>query len=181
MDEDGEMRSAVESRYRSRLASWLTLGIAVTLTIRIASVWSELPETMASHFGLGGEPDAFMSKQGFFAFMALVGGGTVASLFVMPMFLVWLPARWINLPNRDYWLANDARRIEGLRRLSWSLEWVGMATAALLAVATELAVRANLQRHTFENGPFLVVLALYLAFVVAMLVLQFRSLAVPEP
>jgi uncharacterized membrane protein len=168
-----------EPVYASRWAAWLTLGVALALCVRISSVWAALPETMASHFGLSGEPDAFMSKTGFFVFMALIGGGTIALLFAMPWFLRRLPARWINLPNREYWLANDARRVEGLRRLSWFLEWIAFATAALLAVATELALRANLSRTAFENGPFLVFLGLYFVFVVGALIQQFRTLAVP--
>ena len=158
---------------------WLTVGIVLALIIRIAAVWGELPETMASHFGFSGEPDAWMSKQGFFFFMALIGGGTVALLFAMRRFLLRLPAHWINLPNREYWLANDERRVEGLSRLSWFLEWMGMATAALLAVATEFAIRANLRQSAFENGPFLVFLLLYFAFVIAALAFKFRALAVP--
>jgi hypothetical protein len=35
-----------------------------------------------------------MSKDGFFLFMAFVGGGTVALLFAMRPFLLRLPARW---------------------------------------------------------------------------------------
>jgi uncharacterized membrane protein len=166
--------------YGFRLPLWLTVGIVLALIVRIAAVWGELPGTMASHFGVSGQPDGWMSKEGFFLVMAVVGGGTVALLFAMRPFLLRLPARWINLPNREYWLANDERRVEALRRLSWFMEWMAMATAALLAVATELAIRANLTQRSFANGPFLIFLALYFVFVIATLVLQFRAMAVPQ-
>lgn len=174
------MRGQPRDRYDSRWALWLTLAIVALLTIRIASVWSELPDSMASHFGASGQPDAFMSKAGFFIFMALIGGGTVLILFVTPSFLFRLPKRLINLPNPDYWLANDERRTEGLRRMSWFLGWMGMGTAALIAASTELVLRANLYRRGLENGPFFVILVLYFVFVIGGLILQFRALAVPE-
>jgi len=177
----GTMGDGPNPGYGSRLPLWLTVGIVLALIARIAAVWGELPGTMASHFGVRGQADAWMSKDGFFLFMAFVGGGTVALLFAMRPFLLRLPARWINLPNREHWLANDERRVEALRRLSWFVEWMAMATAALLAVATELAVRANLTQSAFANGPFLFFLSLYFVFVIAALVLQFRALAVPQP
>lgn len=175
------MTSEIRERaYAWRLPLGLTVAIVAALCIRVANVWSELPETMGSHFSLSGEPDAFMSKAGFFGFMALLGGGTVALLFAMPRVILRLPARLINLPNRDYWLANDARRVEALSRLSSVLAWMAMATAALLVLATELAVRANLYQRPFENGPFLVFLGVYFVVVIGATVWKLRSFDVPR-
>jgi uncharacterized membrane protein len=156
------------------------MGVVVAIVWRIVVVWAELPETMASHFGLSGEPDAFTSKVGFFFIMAIVGGGTVAILLAAPSLLRRLPARWLNFPNRDYWLANDARREEALDRLSAQLGWMGFATTLMLAIAVELALRANIERTGLANGPFLVALGLYFAFVIALLVWMMRAFAVPR-
>jgi hypothetical protein len=82
--------------------------------------------------------------------LELVGGGTFALLFAMRYLLFRLPAGWFHLPNRDCWLATE-----------------------------ELALRANLTQSAFANRPFLVILGRCFVFAIAVLVLQFRALAVP--
>ncbi|MEM8610294.1 MAG: DUF1648 domain-containing protein [Myxococcota bacterium] len=157
----------------------LTVGIVLALGWRVVSVWSSLPDTVASHFAATGEPNAFMGKAGFFWVMGLVGGGTVALLFALPLFLRRLPSSMLNVPNRDYWLATDERRQEALDKLAGFLGWMSMATAALLAVATDLAIRANLDGKPFANVPFLVCLAIYFVFVVGGTFWKLRPLAAP--
>lgn len=159
----------------------VTVGIAVVVGWRLVGVWSSLPDTMASHFAASGEPNAFMGRAGFFWVMGLVGGGTVALLFAAPIFLRRLPPHMINVPHRDYWLATDARRVEALDRLASYLGWMAMATAALVAVAIEFAVQANLERTGFANGPFLVCLAVYFVVVLAGTIIKMRALAEPPP
>jgi len=158
----------------------LTVGIAVALGLRIGSVWSELPATMASHFGISGRADAFMSKEGFFIVVALVGGGSVAAVFAAPTLLRHLPPSLINFPNRDYWFANDQRREAAIDRWAGFLDWMGMATAAILATATELVLQANLHQTDFANGIFLTVLVVYFAFVIAGLAWMMRAFKSPE-
>ncbi|MBW2377786.1 MAG: DUF1648 domain-containing protein, partial [Deltaproteobacteria bacterium] len=56
-------------RGRQGRTNWpllLTVGIAVALALRVWSMWTQLPDTMASHFGPSGRPDSFMSKEAFF-------------------------------------------------------------------------------------------------------------------
>src|ERR1051325_5213568 len=55
--------------------------------IRSAAVYSALPTTIASHFAGSGQANGFMPRDGFFAFFALTGGGTVLLLLAIP----WLP------------------------------------------------------------------------------------------
>lgn len=163
----------------SRLPLWLTLGIGVALGLRIEAVWSQLPEPMASHFGLSGRPDAFMSKEWFFLVMVVVGGGSVAAVFAAPALQRRLPASLLNIPNRNYWLANDERREIAIERMTAPLNWIGLATAAILAVAVELALRANLHQTNFNNGIFMIFLGVYFAIVIATLVWTMRLFKIP--
>jgi uncharacterized membrane protein len=164
----------------SRVPLALTLAIALALGLRIWEVWPDLPETMASHFGVSGRPDAFMSKHHFFVVMAWIGGGSIASLFVAPALMRRLPAKWINLPNRDYWLADAARRETAIARMANSLHWMAAATTALLAVAIELAIRANLERTNFAHGTFMVFLVGYFVFVIGVVLWKRRVFDVPS-
>ena len=154
--------------------------MVLALAIRIALVWSELPDSMASHFGAGGRPDAFMSRGGFFVAMGLIGGGSVAAVFAAPLLLRITPTRLLNLPNREYWLANDERRDTALDRLAGLMGWIGAATTALLVVATELSVQANLEKGNLDEGTFLFFLAVYFVFVIVWLVQTMRIFRIPD-
>jgi uncharacterized membrane protein len=170
-------------RGRQGRTNWpllLTVGIAVALALRVWSVWAQLPDTMASHFGPTGRPDSFMSKDAFFLFMALIGGGSVASVFASPILIRHLPPSLVNLPNRHYWLANEERREVAIDRVRGLLGWVGMATALLVAMVIELAMQANLHRSNLDNGAFMTVLVAYFAFVIAVFIRKMRLLKLPE-
>ena len=154
-----------------------TLGISIALILRVALVWSELPETMASHFGAGGRPNDYMSKVPFFWFLAASAGGSVAIVFAAAGMLKRLPARWINIPNRDYWLATDERREVAMNRIAAPMAWIGLLTAALLALALEFTIEANLERAHFANDVFIVMLVGYLLLVAAITIWMIRDLA----
>ena len=77
-----------------------------------AQLWyyaPRLPDTVASHFDVAGEPDGWMAKDDFLLMIAGVVVG-IAALFA---FLIWLvprvPDSAVNLPNRGYWLAAPRR------------------------------------------------------------------------
>ena len=72
---------------RFRAVRWPLLwtgAIVIAIVVRIVDVWPELPATMGSHFAAGGQPNAFMSRGGFFLFISLVCGGTIAMMFIIP-------------------------------------------------------------------------------------------------
>ena len=158
----------------------LTLGIVFTITLRVWSLWSQLPDTMGSHYGMSGRADSYMSKEGFFLFMALVGGGALAAVFASSALIRRLPPRLINLPNRNYWLANDERREIAIGRISELMGGMAVATAALLAVATELVMRANIHRTNFDNPTFMIVMVAYMGYAVYVLIRKIRLLEVPD-
>jgi serine/threonine-protein kinase len=66
-----------------------------------------LPENIAIHFSLNGEPNGWMSK----TMHAIAFGsiGTFTSSLVIGSFYMirHLPKDIINIPNRDYWLAPE--------------------------------------------------------------------------
>lgn len=164
-------------------ANWpllLTLGIVLAIGLRVWSLWSQLPDTMASHFGMSGRPDSFMSKEGFFLVMVLVGGGSLAAVFASPMLIRRLPPGLINLPNRDYWLANDERREVAIERVAELMGGMGVATAALLAVVTELVMQANIHRTNLDNQTFMIAMVGYLGFAIYVFVSKMRLLRLPE-
>ncbi len=66
-----------------------------------------LPTIVASHFAVGGDADGFMPRNAYLGLMLAV---TVMLPLLMAVGLGlvrFIPARFVNLPNREYWLAPE--------------------------------------------------------------------------
>lgn len=63
-----------------RLVRVVLLLVPVALAARLAMVWSRLPESMATHFGIGGEADSYLPRA-VFLLIAVVVPAFTASLF----------------------------------------------------------------------------------------------------
>jgi len=101
-----------------------------------------LPQRVATHFGWHGEADGWMSKEADLLLMAAVGVG-------LPLFLIgicyatrFFPARLVNLPNHDYWLAPE-RRKETAARVASRAVWLACMMLTFLTVLHLLVVFAN--------------------------------------
>ena len=159
----------------------LTLLVGALLILRIVFVWDQLPEQMASHYGVSGRPDGFMSKDGFFGFLILVAGGSVAALFVTPLLMLRiLPKSLINIPNRDYWMADEKRWKAATGRMSGLLGWMGFLTALFIAIVVELVLQSNLTRTNLNNPAFLTCLGVYMVLMIAGSLWIQRAFRMPE-
>ena len=58
--------------------------------------------------------------------------------------------------------------------------WVGAATTALLVIATELTIQANLEKRNLDEGTFLFFLAVYFVFVIVWLAQTMRMFRIPD-
>jgi uncharacterized membrane protein len=154
------------------------------LAAAAAFVWwtsASLPEAVASHFGAGGAANGFMPRASFVAF-------TLALVVVVPALLHslgWLsariPVRFVNLPNRNYWLAPE-RRDATLAALGRFGGWLGYATLGLLCAVHWLVVRANAQQPPrLEQAPLVALVSIYLvALFVGMAAVLGRFFRVPR-
>ena len=72
----------------------------------VFSAW-QLPERVATHFNIHGQPDAWMIRSYHLLFMVVFG--LAFPLFLVGMFFVirFVP-QGLNIPNRVYWLAPEA-------------------------------------------------------------------------
>jgi len=119
--------------------SVLLLGAAADLAVH----YPRLPEKVATHFNGAGQADGWGARQNllwswlFSVVMApaLILGCTAA--------LHYLPARWINVPHREYWLAPE--RLPYTRAVVGAmLQRVGMALFVFMALLNHVIMRANL-------------------------------------
>ncbi|HEY6010488.1 MAG TPA: DUF1648 domain-containing protein [Nitrospirota bacterium] len=110
-----------------------------------------LPDRVASHFGVSGNPDAWSSKD---SFMKIYGIAilVVAVLFSGIGFLLRkAPTSLINLPNKAYWLSPE-QRDETVDGLSRQFLWPGSATLLLIQDIFHQAFNVQLGRaQTLEH------------------------------
>lgn len=123
----------------------------VLAAVHVGAYYSSLPARVASHFGPDGAANGWMSR---FAF-ATGYVGLVAAMGVLycglAWVLRWMPVSMINLPRRDYWLAQD-RREQTIEDLGRQLAGLGVATILFLMIVFHLCMRANLD-GTFRLAP----------------------------
>jgi uncharacterized membrane protein len=153
--------------------------LVVLAVARVWMVWDSLPPVMASHFGPSGRPDGFMDRGAFFAVFGIVAGVTFSLLLALRWVLPRVPADFINMPNKDYWLAPERRR-ESLSRLSDWMDGFAVLTAAFLLFVLELTLRANVSRTSLANAPLLAGLAGYFLVTIALLIVLYRRFRTPD-
>ena len=152
------------------------LSFAANMVLSVVSMFV-LPAKVAIHFAVGGMPDNWAPRH----VHVLLFTGLELLLFVVtnyvPRIIMKLPARWINMPNKDYWL-DETRRPEAAA-LMGSLFWqFGTVLFSFMLVVGVLAVQANLSNPVKLNERvFLTALVLFLLYAacwVVQLILAFR-------
>ena len=141
--------------------------------------WFILPDSVAIHFGRGGAPDNWASKGThiliFTGLMAVLYAGFALS----PRLLEGVPSKYINLPNKDFWL-RDENRPGAIRRMAGLMYGFGIATGLLMLGASVVSVAANLSDPVRLNEViFLVMFISYLVYTVLWLVRIFTAFRVP--
>lgn len=159
---------------------FLHVALAVVLAALAAFVWTTagtLPDTVASHFGLDGAANGCSSRAAYTAGMLAVVCGVPALVGVLPGWLGRRAGGALNIPHRDWWLA-DERREQTLQFVSAHGAVFALLLAAFLAWVHWLVVQANQgqpARLPFERVlPALVLLGLASASWVAVLFVRFR-------
>jgi uncharacterized membrane protein len=112
------------------------------LVVEVIVSYPRLPDRVATHFGVSGTPNGWMSRSadatftlGTAAFLALICAGTT-------YLTRFLPDSAINIPNRAYWLAPERRRETDDKVFTLGL-WIACLTVALFLGLHVLIVQAN--------------------------------------
>jgi serine/threonine-protein kinase len=143
---------------RRRPLALFAAAMAATAAFVVATT-PALPPTVATHFGGGGLADGWMTRDGYRLFILFF-------VVVLPLGMVaalgWLPrARpgWINIPNRDYWLAPERRDATADYLLGHAC-WLGVLMVALIAGIHYALLAANAQTPPRLSTPLFVALLL---------------------
>ncbi|HWB45585.1 MAG TPA: DUF1648 domain-containing protein [Hyphomicrobiaceae bacterium] len=151
--------------------------VAAWLAGKLLLTWPLLPDRVAVHFNAAGEPDGWAGR----ASLALQIGGLLAAfalLFAGAGWLDRLPDRYLNLPNRAYWLA-PGRRAASMEVLRDWFRWFVVAVLAAVAAVATAALNANLIDPPHFALSLPLVLALILVPTLAMLAWLYRRFRAP--
>ena len=139
-----------------------------------------LPERVAIHFGWGGIPDNWGPNTVNTLF--LIGLQTVLflALYFSPRMAVIIPAKFVNLPHKEFWLAPENRdRFQA--KFSAFVHRFGAALFAFLFAVGLLSIQANLSQPVrLQERPLFVLLALFLAYTLAWVIVFFRGFRLPD-
>jgi hypothetical protein len=157
----------------------LVLGtLAVGSIVRVWAVASHLPPRVATHFDASGVPNGWMTPDGFVRFHVVIMAVLVVVFLGLPAVFGRVPRRFVNVPNRDYWLA-AGRPETYLAHVAAGLAWMGVLTVGFVGVVEELVLRANAAPPQRLASSWLVTgLVAYVLALVALAVGWFR---VPRP
>jgi uncharacterized membrane protein len=139
-----------------------------------------LPDRVAIHFGSGGVPDGWASKQTNTLLMLGVHILVFCALYFSPRLICAVPSKWGSLPNRDFWLSPQRRHLaaEKLTLLVWQF---GTAVFLFMLFACLLTIRANRSDPVrLDESLLLTGLVIFLAYTVYWIVALVRAFRVPR-
>lgn len=121
----------------------ICLGCFAAALLQLNHYLPLLPERMAIRFDLDGTPNGWMSKDGFAVYYLCLLVFMVGVFVAVGTLATKLPARFLNIPHRDYWLAPE-RRAESLRYLKDFHVWTGAFIGLFIVGMMEMIFTINL-------------------------------------
>ena len=117
----------------------------IALVLFVASVFvlgQSLPDRVATHFGISGQPDDWMTRGAHLKFMLLFGAGTSTLPIVLCYLARFFPAWTLNVPNKAYWTSPEGHPIACAYVFLHSF-WFGTLMLVWFAVLHYTVVVAN--------------------------------------
>lgn len=155
----------------------LAIGVAA---LQVFHYYPSLPETMAVHFGAGGAPNGWMTRDGFVAFYFALLIFETGIFTGLGAFLPKISARLINIPNKDYWLAPE-RREETFRDLSRGMYTLTAIIAGFIIAMHQMLIEINIKGDpVLDERGFLAGLGLFLAVIACFIIWTYWRFRKPE-
>jgi uncharacterized membrane protein len=133
------------------------------MLVRSFVVFDQLPSTIASHYGPNGHPDGWSGRTEFFVLFWLVLAVVVGSLLGSAVLMKHIPARYLNLPHKEYWLQEG--RLELARaKMEGAMWWMCASSTLLCTAVLELVIQSNLNREPLDSTLMWLVLGSYFVF-----------------
>ncbi len=155
----------------ARLIFFLIIAISI---IQLLFYYPDLPDKVAIHFGISGEPDSWSSKGeylaihlGLFAFLTLIFAGFAELIDKVP-------ASLFNIPHKKYWLSKDREKYTRSKVESF-LYWTGAITLLLILIMNQKVIMFNFDESVSATNDFWAILLGYLLVLGLLIYVHFRE------
>lgn len=153
---------------------WILLVLYLASLGQLAWHLPRMPAVMATHYDASGLPNGHMTTGTALGVHLFVLGCLLIAFVVLPALISRFGSSWINVPNREYWIAPE-RKAATLASIRARLEGMGCAALAFVIVVGELNFRANLNPPPrLPLWPFLATLAAFLGFMAVWMLSFYR-------
>ncbi len=142
----------------------ILIFLTIVFLVQFVYFYPQLPDLVASHFNFWGEPDGWMSKGSFLVFQAILLIFILGTTSLMPILFNRLPDAFINIPNKNYWLAPE-RREEAVRKFSEIRDSLRAAVLLLFIGINHFAFQANINGENLSNGVWFI-LSVFLLYTI---------------
>lgn len=162
----------------SKMRTSFIASFLANLVLAIVSLVM-LPDRVAIHFGQGGMSDGWASNLAGTLIMLGVHTLLFCSLYLSPRLLASVPAKWISLPNRDYWLRPE-HRTQAVEKFSQQMWRFGTVLFLFMLFVGLLTLKANLSRPVrLDEGPLFVALVIFLVYTAYWTFTLLRAFRIP--
>ncbi|MFO1042560.1 MAG: CehA/McbA family metallohydrolase [Planctomycetaceae bacterium] len=162
-----------------RIAVFLLVLLFILFGISLAATFSLLPEKVATHFDITGLPDGWMSRTLHLIFIGLFGIGFPLLIIGICWSVRYVSPVTINIPHRDYWLAEE-RRLESVDFVFRHSIWLGCLGIAFITGLHWAVVLANRQQPPHLSTPMILGIAGgFIAGVTVWIIFLYRRFPAP--
>jgi uncharacterized membrane protein len=139
-----------------------------------------LPDKVAIHFGRGGRADSWANKD----INLLIFLGMEFLMFLIfwysPALVMKIPAKWVNIPNKSFWLAEE-NKPHAKQKLEFLMAEFGIGMFVFFFFISILILDANLSKPVKLNeSMFLLELIIFLGYTVYWGIKFYKSFRVPN-
>lgn len=152
----------------------VTLALIV---FQAAYYYSFLPEEIASHFDLSGNPDGWMSIGHFYVIWTLVVVITNIWLPLVRVLFRRIPPSLLSIPNKEYWLVTEDRKMKAMVEMRTTMKMVFTLTNLLFVLLFQHTVLLSLGG---SSSMLPLSILLYMALLIPAIVYHYRRFRVPE-
>jgi uncharacterized membrane protein len=139
-----------------------------------------LPDQVAIHFGGGGRPDSWASKEFNAAIFLVLEVPFFLMFYFASSMTLGVSKKFLNVPNKDYWLQKENLALFQLKFGRFMAEF-GVAIFLFFFCINLLALQANLADPVqLDEKIFLIVFVAYIIYTLMWLVRLVQGLRIPS-
>ena len=162
------------------LSRKILIAMGIFGIIQSLYYFNRLPEKVAIHFGKAGFPDSWASNEANLAISVSLFVLLVVLFIIIPLVLKIFPVRFISLPNKEYWLAEERKKTT-IEQMSNFLNLFGTALMFFFLILGYLGFEANMRNPVVLNeNTIWSVTGCFLIFTIIWLFIFYRRFRMPN-